>query len=122
MIDALNKEQETDDSKKEHCEEQFDVSEDEKKTIERAIGKIESAIAENKEAIAALTADIEALADGIKALDKEVEEATEQRNGAHDEFQATYAASAAAVDLFKFVEKASQQVLQPKLINATAKA
>merc|ERR1712139_200676 len=78
MIAALGTEQETDDSKKEHCEAEFDASEDEKKTIERALGKIEAAIAENKEAIAALTADIEALADGIKESDKDVAEATEQ--------------------------------------------
>merc|ERR1719316_2451400 len=92
MIDALGKEQETDDSKKEHCEKELDVSEDEKKTIERAMGKIEAAIAENKEAIAGLTADIEALADAIKENDKDVAEATEQRKEENEDYQTTLAA------------------------------
>merc|ERR1719194_76321 len=121
MIDALNKEQETDNSKKEHCEEQFDKSEDEKKTIERALGKIESALAENKEAIAALTADIEALADGIKESDKDVAEATEQRQEENEDYQATLAANSAAVELIGVAKNRMNKFYNPKLYKAAPK-
>merc|ERR1719194_264828 len=121
MIDALNKEQETDDSKKEHCEAEFDVSEDEKKTIERAIGKIEAAIAENKEAIAALTADIEALADAIKENDKDVAEATEQRKEENEDYQTTLAANSAAVELIGVAKNRMNKFYNPKLYKAAPK-
>merc|ERR1719313_3294937 len=121
MIDALHKEQETDDSKKEHCEKEFDVSEDEKKTIERAIGKIEAAIAENKEAITALTADIEALADGIKESDKEVAEATEQRKEENEDYQVALAANSAAVELIGVAKNRMNKFYNPKLYKAPPK-
>merc|ERR1719161_1682958 len=118
MIDALGKEQETDDSKKEHCEAEFDHSEDEKKTIERALGKIEAAIAENKEAIAALTADIEALADAIKENDKDVAEATEQRKEENSDYQTTLAANSAAVELIGVAKNRMNKFYNPKLYKA----
>merc|ERR1719316_771718 len=121
MIDTLNKEQETDDSKKEHCEKEFDASEDEKKTIERAIGKIEAAIAENKEAIAALTADIEALAKGIKESDKDVAEATEQRKEENEDYQTTMAANSAAVELIGVAKNRMNKFYNPKLYKAAPK-
>merc|ERR1719316_1952503 len=121
MIDTLNKEQETDDSKKEHCEKEFDMSEDEKKTIERAIGKIEAAIAENKEAIAALTADIEALAKGIKESDKDVAEATEQRKEENEDYQTAVAANSAAVELIGVAKNRMNKFYNPKLYKAAPK-
>merc|ERR1719316_2245313 len=121
MIDVLHKEQETDDSKKEHCEKEFDVSEDEKKTIERAIGKVEAAIAENKEAIAALTADIEALAEGIKESDKDVAEATEQRKEENEDYQTTLAANSAAVELIGVAKNRMNKFYNPKLYKAAPK-
>merc|ERR1719379_1474603 len=121
MIDALGKEQETDDSKKEHCEAEFDSSEDEKKTIERALGKIEAAIAENKEAIASLTADIEALADGIKESDKDVAEATEQRKEENEDYQTNLAANSAAVELIGVAKNRMNKFYNPKLYKAPPK-
>merc|ERR1719453_2333839 len=121
MIDALGKEQETDDSKKEHCLAEFDASEDEKKTIERALGKIEAAIAENKEAIAAMTADIEALADGIKENDKDVAEATEQRKEENEDYQTTLAANSAAVELIGVAKNRMNKFYNPKLYKAAPK-
>merc|ERR1719313_2934944 len=121
MIDALHKEQETDDSKKEHCEAEFDTAEDEKKTIERALGKIEAAIAENKEAIAGLTADIEALADAIKENDKDVAEATEQRKEENEDYQTTLAANSAAVELIGVAKNRMNKFYNPKLYKAAPK-
>merc|ERR550514_697594 len=121
MIAALGTEQETDDSKKEHCEKEFDSAEDEKKTIERALGKIEAAIAENKEAIAALTADIEALADAIKENDKDVAEATEQRKEENSDYQTTLAANSAAVELIGVAKNRMNKFYNPKLYKAPPK-
>merc|ERR1719316_234130 len=121
MIDALGKEQERDDSKKENCEKEFDVSEDEKKAIERALGKIEAAIAENKEAIAGLTADIEALADSIKQTDKDVAEATEQRKEENEDYQTELAANTAAVELIGVAKNRMNKFYNPKLYKAAPK-
>merc|ERR1719271_1875907 len=121
MIATLNKEQETDDSKKENCEKEFDSSEYEKKTIERAIGKIEAAIAENKQAIATLTADIEGLADAIKQTDKDVAEATEQRKEENEDYQVALAANSAAVELIGVAKNRMNKFYNPKLYKAAPK-
>merc|ERR1719316_2374956 len=79
MVAILGQEQIDDDSKKAYCEEQFDVSDDKKKSLERSISDLEKAIAKAKEAIATFAEEIKALEAGIVALDKAVVEATEIR-------------------------------------------
>merc|ERR1719384_68762 len=70
MVVLLGKEQTEDDDKKAYCADQFDVSDDQKKALERTIAGEDSAIASAKEAIATLTQEIAALGAGIQALDK----------------------------------------------------
>jgi peptidoglycan hydrolase CwlO-like protein len=72
MVALLKEEQTDDNDKKEYCAEQFDLSEDKQKELERAISQLEKAIAEAKEGIATLTDEIKALEEGIVALDKSV--------------------------------------------------
>merc|ERR1712032_1004288 len=60
-----------------------------------------------------LKTEIEALDDGIRALDKEVETATENRQEEHEEFKATYAGNAAAVDLLKFAKNRLNKFYNP---------
>merc|ERR1719352_23115 len=79
MVVILGEEQVADDSKKEYCEEQFDVSDDKKKSLERSISDLEKAMEKAKEAIATFADEIKALEAGIVALDKAVAEATELR-------------------------------------------
>merc|ERR1719230_784854 len=77
------------------------------------ISDLETAIDDANEAISTLKTEIEALDDGIRALDKEVETATENRQEEHEEFKATYAANAAAVDLLKFAKNRLNKFYNP---------
>ena len=86
MVATLKQEQLDDDHKEEYCKEQFDLSDDKKKGLEKTIADAETAITEAKESIATLVDEIDALEDGIKALDKSVAEATEQRKVEHEDF------------------------------------
>merc|ERR1719321_1104131 len=72
MVATLKTEQADDDNKKEYCAEQFDLSDDKKKSLERSVADLETAIADAKEGIASLKEEIEALGKSIKALDKSV--------------------------------------------------
>merc|ERR1719408_476913 len=79
MVATLKTEQADDDNKKEYCAKEFDISDDKKKGLERAISDLETAIEDAKEGITTTKAEIDALEDSIKDLDKSVAEATEQR-------------------------------------------
>ncbi len=81
LVAELKQDQVNDDSKKEYCEEQFDLSDDKKKVLEKGVSDLETAIVDSKEGITTTTAEIDALEDGIKALDEEVAEATENLYG-----------------------------------------
>merc|ERR1719174_2371831 len=117
MIDSLTAElkkaQGDDDAKKEYCESELDKAEDKKKGLAQDISDLETAIDDETEAIGTLKTEIEALDDGIRALDKEVAEATENRQAEHEEFKATYAANTAAVDLLKFAKNRLNKFYNP---------
>merc|ERR1719313_1674970 len=49
MVSTLQAEQQDDDDKKEYCEAQFDLADDKKKSLERAVSDLEKAIAKAKE-------------------------------------------------------------------------
>jgi len=117
MIDnltaELKKAQKDDDDKKDYCEAELDKAEDKKKGLAQDISDIETAIDDETETISTLKTEIEALDDGIRALDKEVAEATENRQSEHEEFKATYAANTAAVDLLKFAKNRLNKFYNP---------
>merc|ERR1719460_1970010 len=54
MVATLKKEQQDDDHKKEYCAEQFDLTDDKKKSLERSVADLETAIADEKEGITQL--------------------------------------------------------------------
>ena len=68
-----------------------------------------------------MKAEIEALDDGIRALDKEVADATATRKEENEEFEATYAANTAAVDILKFAKNRLNKFYNPKLYKPPAK-
>jgi len=111
----LKEEQAEDDEKKEWCEAEMDKTEDTKKVLQNDISDLETSISDAEESITNLKAEIEALDDGIRALDKEVAEATDNRKAEHDDFEATYAANTAAVDLLKFAKNRLNKFYNPKL-------
>ena len=47
----LNSSRTNDDSKKEYCEEQFDLSDDKKKVLDKGVSDLETAIVDSKEGI-----------------------------------------------------------------------
>merc|ERR1719191_601634 len=68
MVVTLKKEQVEDDHKKEYCEEQFDIADDKKKELERAISDTEKEIAEVKDSLATVTEEISTLEGVIAEL------------------------------------------------------
>merc|ERR1719272_938871 len=115
MVATLKVEQQDDNDKKEYCAAQFDLSDDKKKGLERAVSNLEKAIAKAKEAIAALTEELAGLADGIKALDKSVAEATEQRKEENEEYSALMASNGAAKEILGFAKNRLNKFYNPKL-------
>merc|ERR1719453_2913970 len=105
----------------EWCETEIDKTEDTKKVLQQDISDLETAISDASESITNLKAEIEALDDGIRALDKEVAEATENRKEEHDDFEATYAANAAAVDLLNFAKNRLNKFYNPSQYKAPPK-
>jgi len=117
----LKEEQAEDDKKKDWCEAEFDKTEDTKKVLQQDISDLETSIDDAEESITNLKTEIEALDDGIKALDKEVADATDNRKAEHEDFTATYASNAAAVDLLKFAKNRLNKFYNPKLYKAPPK-
>mmetsp|Transcript_95096 Transcript_95096/g.264459 ORF Transcript_95096/g.264459 Transcript_95096/m.264459 type:complete len:720 (+) Transcript_95096:71-2230(+) len=121
MITVLKKEQSDDDEKLEYCQKQLDVSDDNKKSLERTISDEEHAIANAQEGLATLTEEISALEAGIKALDKQVAEATEQRKEEHSEYKELMASDLAAKQLLEFAKNRLNKFYNPKLYNPPPK-
>merc|ERR1719217_1896076 len=115
MVVTLKTEQQDDDHKKEYCNEEFDLADDKKKSLERSVSDLEKAIADAKEGIAASKDDIAALEASIKALDKSVAEATEQRKEENEEFQALMASDSAAKEILGFAKNRLNKFYNPKL-------
>merc|ERR1719272_1300909 len=104
LIAELKKEQEDDDNKKVYCDEQFDLSDDKKKVLEKNIADLETAITESEEGIVSTKEQIDALEDGVRALDKSVAEATEQRKEENVDYKDLMANDGAAKELIGFAK------------------
>merc|ERR1719281_543657 len=121
MVALLGEEQTSDDEKKEYCAAEFDSSEDKKKVLARAIGKLEKAIEENKGAIATLSDEIKALGEGIEKLDKQVVEATETRKEENSDYTTAMAANTACIELIGVAKNRLNKFYNPKLYKAPPK-
>merc|ERR1719156_483020 len=121
MVATLKTEQVDDDSKKEYCAKQFDLSDDKKKSLERSIKDLETAIEDTKEAIATLEEEIAALGKSIKALDKAVADATEQRKEENEDFTQLMASDSAAKEILAFAKNRLNKFYNPKLYKAPPK-
>jgi len=115
MVVTLKTEQADDDAKKEYCAEQFDLSDDKKKSLERSIKDLETAIEDAKEGIASVSDEIAALEKSIKALDKAVAEATEQRKEENEDFTQLMASDSAAKEILGFAKNRLNKFYNPKL-------
>jgi hypothetical protein len=121
MVAELKAEQQDDTDKLEYCKTELDLSDDKKKSLERAVSLLEKDIAKAKELIATLTDEIAALTAGIIALDKSVAEATENRKEENEEFKALMAADTAAKELLAFAKNRLNQFYNPDLYVAPPK-
>jgi len=115
MVANLKREQVDDDSKKEYCEKQLDMSEDKKKELAISLSDSETAIEELEGGIATLTEEIAALKKGIKALDKSVAEATEQRKEENAEYKELKQSDTAAKEILLFAKNRLNKFYNPKL-------
>merc|ERR1719189_2256427 len=121
MVAELKAEQQDDTDKLEYCKTELDLSDDKKKSLERAVSLLEKDIAKAKELIATLTDEIAALTAGIIALDKSVAEATENRKEENEEFKALMAADTAAKELLAFAKNRLNKFYNPDLYVAPPK-
>merc|ERR1719213_708024 len=121
MIALLGEEQIADDDKKAYCAKEFDESDDEKKSLERAISQLNTAIADTEAAIDTLTEEISALEKGIKDLDKQVAEATDARKQAHATYVEELAANKAADELLGIAKNRLLKFYSPKMYKAPPK-
>merc|ERR1719296_381254 len=121
MVQLLKEEQVGDDNKKEYCLTQFDDTDDKKKGLERKLGQVNTGIADTKDGIATATEEIAQLTADIKALDKEVAEATEQRQEENKAFNEMMASDSAAKELLAIAKNRLNQFYNPKLHKAAPK-
>merc|ERR1719424_981486 len=118
MVATLKTEQTDDNNKKEYCAQQFDLSDDKKKSLERSIGDLETVIADTKDGIENLKGEIAALGASIKALDKSVADATEQRKEENEDFTQLMASDSAAKEILGFAKNRLNKFYNPALYKA----
>merc|ERR1719454_575518 len=121
MVALLKNEQLDDEHKKEYCESQFDLADDKKKGLERAVSKLEASIADAKESVATLTEEIAALGESIAELDKTVAEATANRKEENSDFKTLFASDTAAKEILAFAKNRLNKFYNPKLYKAPPK-
>jgi len=121
MVATLKTEQLDDDHKKEYCAKQFDLADDKKKSLERAVSDLETSIDEQKDGIATAESEIKALEASIKALDKAVSEATQQRKDENEDFTELMASDSAAKELLGFAKNRLNKFYNPTLYKAPPK-
>jgi len=121
MVATLKKEQLDDDHKKEYCAKQFDLADDKKGSLERAVSDLETRISDAKDGVATSQSEIKALGETIKALDKSVADATEQRKEEHEEFTELMASDSAAKEILAFAKNRLNKFYAPSQYKAPPK-
>merc|ERR1719436_934993 len=118
MVKDLEAEQVDDENKKEYCDKEFDVADDNKKSLEKSLSDENKAIATTEEGLATIKEEISALEKAIKDLDKSVDEATEQRKEENEEYKDLMASDSAAKELLGIAKNRLNKFYKPKLYKA----
>jgi len=121
LVVTLKSEQDDDDHKKEYCEQQFDQADDKKKNLQNSMADLETVNEDTKENIANLAEEIKALKDSISALDKQVSDATEQRQAEAAEYKSLMQSNTAAKELILFAKNRMNKFYNPKMYKAPPK-
>mmetsp|Transcript_24982 Transcript_24982/g.54905 ORF Transcript_24982/g.54905 Transcript_24982/m.54905 type:complete len:703 (+) Transcript_24982:62-2170(+) len=121
MKDALKKEQEDDDSKREYCKAELDKGEDKVKTLKHTLSNLAQTMSNSNDAISNLNAEIKSLEDGIASLDKATADATEQRKEEHDAFIESSTEDRAALQIMEFAKNRLNKFYNPNEYKAPPK-
>jgi len=121
MVALLKEEQANDEDKKKYCAVTFDSLDDKKKALDRTGADLDSQIEEAKDRLSTLSGEIATLTDAIKALDKQVAEATEQRQEEHADLTELIASNSAAKKLLGIAKNRLNKFYNPALHVAPAK-
>jgi len=115
LSNTLKAEQDADNKKKAYCAEEFDKSDDKKKSLTRTIKDTESAIGKAKEDITSLAETLKSLTAGIKSLDSSVAQATSQRKEEHAEYTELMASDGTAKEILGFAKNRLNKFYNPAL-------
>jgi len=121
MVATLKVEQTDDDHKQEYCGQQFEFSDEKKKSLAKTISDLDISITEATDGVSTLKEEIESLTDKIKDLDKSVGEATDQRKSEHEDFTELMASDSAAKELLKFAMNRMNKFYNPSFYLAPPK-
>jgi chromosome segregation ATPase len=121
MVTLLGKEQADDTEKKAYCESSFDRTEDEQKMLDQTITDLSKSIEDAEGRIATLSEEIAALSAGIKDLDKQVADATANRQAENAEYTETMANNNAAKELIGIAKNRMNKFYNPKMYVAPPK-
>jgi len=121
MVALLKKEQSDDEQHRNWCNQEFDTSDDEKKSLNQKIEQLVSSISELKDEIANVKSEIEHAKDRVVALDKSVAEATEQRKEEHAEYTQSVQLNEAAIQLIHKAKNRLQKFYNPDMYQAPKK-
>merc|ERR1719253_2477929 len=121
MVVTLGKEQDDDDTQRDWCNKEFDVSEDKQKDLNRKTKSLQTQIEEAEAGIATLKDELAALEQGIKELDAAVADATATRKAEHADVTETQAQNNAALQLLEVAKNRLNKFYNPKLYKAPPK-
>jgi peptidoglycan hydrolase CwlO-like protein len=121
MTALLGREQVDDDSKKAYCDTAFDRTEDDMKSLDQTIADLGKSIEDAEGRIATLTEELTALAKGIKDLDKQVADATANRQEENAVYTETMSNNNAAKELIGIAKNRMNKFYNPKLYVAPPK-
>jgi hypothetical protein len=121
MAGQLKIEQQTDDDKKAYCLQEFDTADDAKKVLTRKVQDAETAIMDSKETLATVVEEIKATQATIVESDKNVAEATAQRQDENAAFKTLMTENTAALELIKMAKNRMNKFYNPSLYVAPPK-
>merc|ERR1719253_1917445 len=121
MAAQLKVEQGMDDDKKAYCAAEFDKADDEKKVLVRKVADAETAIMDTKESIASLEEEIKTLQATIKESDKNVADATAQRQEENAAYKTLVSENTAASALINMAKNRMNKFYNPTQYKAPPK-
>jgi len=121
LMGVLQKEQVTDDDKKQYCAQELDKNEDIAKDLNIDISDISKAIGDGEETFKTLSKEIADLMQGIKDLDASVARATATRKLENQELTKTLSDNGAAKELLEMAKNRLNKFYNPALHKAAPK-